>query len=123
MSRLIDADKLIEDIRKLANEIYNVDTMVGLGKTIKLVDNQPTAYVHDKAVEQIEKQNNLIDKWEKRLDMLGREYMNNLRDKIKTKQKKFNKHMKIISRYNELEMCIKDLKQLGGGSDERKYIK
>lgn len=68
----------------------------------------------DMGVEAIKKQNNLIDKWEKRLSMLDEEYLKNLRNKTETKEKKFKRHMKIISRVNELEMCIKDLKQLGG---------
>ena len=59
---------------------------------------------------ELEKKKNLIDKWEKRLAMLDKEYINNLRDKITIKEKKFNKHMKLISRINELEMCIKDFK-------------
>lgn len=72
----------------------------------------------DMGVEAIKKQNNLIYKWEKRLSMLDEAYLKNLRDKTETKEKKFNKHMTIITRISELEMCIKDLKQLGGGIDE-----
>ena len=71
----------------------------------------------DIGVEAIKKQNkqsNLIYKWEKRLSTLDEEYLKNLRNKTETKEKKFNKHMKIIIRIDELEMCIKDLKQLGG---------
>ena len=61
-------------------------------------------------IEALENRKNLIDKWEKRLAMLDKEYLINLRDKKTIKEKKFNKHMKLISRINELEMCIKDLK-------------
>jgi succinate dehydrogenase/fumarate reductase flavoprotein subunit len=71
----------------------------------------------DMGVEAIKKQNNLIDKWRKKLAALDEAYIKNLRDKIKTHEQKFNDHIKIITRINELEMCIKDLKQLGG-SDE-----
>lgn len=73
----------------------------------------------DMGVEAIKKQNNLIDKWEKRLEILDEVYIKNLRDKIRTKEK-FNKHMTVITRISELEMCIKDLKQLGGSDETNK---
>lgn len=131
MSRLIDADKLIERMKEDTSEAKKkipqfeyVDKEVWqrviqiIESYIDIIKQQPTAYDVDKVVEQIEKQKNLIDKWEKRLEILDEAYIKNLRDKIETKEKKFNKHMTIITRISELEMCIKDLKQLGGGLDE-----
>lgn len=110
--RLIDAD----DFKKFLNKL--IELGAPYEDVVKLLDNQPTAFDVDKVVEQLEKQKNLIDKWEKRLEILDEVYIKNLRDKIKTKEKKFNKHMTVITRISELEMCIKDLKQLGGGLDE-----
>lgn len=124
--RLIDADSITEKIMNVFEEALRIALKSGTfdleGVMLKIkcyLDNQPTAFDVDKVVEQIEKQKNLIDKWEKRLEILDEVYIKNLRDKIETKEKKFNKHMTVITRINELEMCIKDLKQLGGVLDEK----
>ena len=60
------------------------------------------------------RQKDLIDKWEKRLEMLNKEYTNNLVDRIHPQPIKNKKHLQVTSRIQELEMCIKDLKKISG---------
>lgn len=66
MSRLIDADKLIEDIEKSRKENPHTDSKVASNHNlehlhfIKLVNTQPTAYDVDKVISNIWDRSELI---------------------------------------------------------------
>ena len=53
MSRLIDADKLIEELNK--NSIFRTVTNAEGKSAIEIIEQQPTAFDVDKVVEQLEK--------------------------------------------------------------------
>lgn len=68
MSRLIDADKLIEDLKKIhitvngmrSGKSFTIDILERYEEEIKkTINNQPAAYNVDKVVEQLEEENAL----------------------------------------------------------------
>lgn len=60
MSRLIDADKLIEQLNK--NSIFRTVTNAEGKSAIEIIEEQPTAFDVDKVVEQLEKGGYYIDR-------------------------------------------------------------
>ena len=52
--RLIDADKLIEEINNLGWRLYDTLTLKGLSIALETIKEQPTAFNVDKVVEQLE---------------------------------------------------------------------
>ena len=52
--RLIDADKLIEEINNLGWRLYDTLTLKGLSIALETIKEQPTAFDVDKVVEQLE---------------------------------------------------------------------
>ena len=61
MSRLIDADILIEEINNLGWRLYDTLTLKGLSIALETIKEQPTAFNVDKVVEQLEKESYYID--------------------------------------------------------------
>lgn len=58
MSRLIDADALIESFRKCYSghlRMEDSDSMLTFRSICRIINNQPTSYDPDKVVEQLEK--------------------------------------------------------------------
>ena len=53
--RLIDADKLIEEINNLGWRLYDTLTLKGLSIALETIKEQPTAFNVEKVVEQLEK--------------------------------------------------------------------
>ena len=69
MSRLIDADKLIEEINNLGWRLYDTLTLKGLSIALETINQQPTAFDVDKVVKHIEECNRMIEKdMEKKID-------------------------------------------------------
>ena len=59
--RLIDADKLIEEINNLGWRLYDTLTLKGLSIALETINQQPTAFDVEKVVEQLEKESYYID--------------------------------------------------------------
>ena len=59
MSRLIDADKLIEEINNLGWRLYDTLTLKGLSIALETIKEQPTAFDVDKVVEQLEEKSKM----------------------------------------------------------------
>ena len=94
MSRLIDVEKLIEDIEKSRKENPHNDIKIASNHNfehfhfIKLVNEQPTAYDVDKVVEQLEE----LKEWE---DVDGKAYY------TMSEKQVINKAIKIVkARWN-----------------------
>lgn len=72
MSRLIDADKLIEDLKEYVKNIKNIRSdgkcFLTEENVLGIINNQPTAFDVDKVVEQLEE---LKDKAQLRRDELS----------------------------------------------------
>ena len=91
MSRLIDVEKLIEDIEKSRKENPHNDIKIASNHNfehfhfIKLVNEQPTAYDVDKVVEQLEE----LKEWE---DVDGKAYY------TMSEKQVINKAIKIVKR-------------------------
>ena len=67
--RLIDADKLIEEINNLGWRLYDTLTLKGLSIALETIKQQPTAYDVDKVVKHIEECNRIREKdMEKKID-------------------------------------------------------
>ena len=52
--RLVDADKMIQEINNLGWGLYDTLTLKGLSIALKTIKEQPTAFDVDKVVEQLE---------------------------------------------------------------------
>ena len=67
MGRLIDADKLIEELYLNAyactNDEVNKILHKQLESNIEVINNQPTAYDIDKVVEQLEEKSSTFEAW------------------------------------------------------------
>ena len=64
MSRLIDADKLIEDLKEYVENIKNIrddgKCFLTEENVLSIIKEQPTAFDIDKVVEQLDKESQLI---------------------------------------------------------------
>ena len=67
MGRLIDADKVIEQLEKVRKESASLVDMVHIIGFQGVIDEQPTAYDPDKVVEQLKKEFKKYygDNWDK----------------------------------------------------------
>ena len=84
MSRLIDADKLIEEINNLGWRLYDTLTLKGLSIALETIKEQPTAFDVEKAIGQY--------KWERdiamyQLEQLGIGFGQKLEDEVIEKVK------------------------------------
>ena len=64
MSRLIDADKLIEDLKEYVENIKNIrddgKCFLTEENVLSIINEQPTAFDVDKVVKQLDKESQLI---------------------------------------------------------------
>ena len=83
--RLIDANKLIEEINNLGWRLYDTLTLKGLSIALETIKEQPTAFDVDKVVKQLEE----LKEWE---DVDGKAYY------TMSEKQVINKAIKIVKR-------------------------